>query len=162
MGLLLASTSSLALDVIVAEIVGIPPREVPTLRRAAERGLWSGQVAEVEVCGLELAEARVSGFRRPEGNPPLVERLVGRGPAALMRRLAVRYAMRRPLPRAGRCTACRACEQTCPVGAIAVRKGLARVDDSRCIRCYCCHEVCPEKAIDLVTPWLARALAKAR
>lgn len=161
-GLLLASTSSLALDVIAAEVVDVPPQHVPTLRRAMERGLWSGRVADVEVCGLALAEARVSGFRRPERNPPLVERMIGPGPAAFVRRLAVRYAMRRPLPRAGRCTACRACEQTCPVGAIAVHDGLARVDDRLCIRCYCCHEVCPEKAIDLVTPWPARVLAKVR
>lgn len=159
-GLLMASPSSVALDVVACRVVGISPLEVPMLRRARERGLWSGAESAVEVRGLSLEEARVSGFRRPAGNPPLIDRLVGAGLAARVRRAAVRYAMRRPVPRAGRCTACRACEQTCPVRAIAVQEGLARVDDDRCIRCYCCHEVCPEKAIDLVTPWLARVLAR--
>ncbi len=161
-GLLLAGTSSVALDVAATQVVGIPPLDVPMLRRAAERGLWSGDPADVVFLGMPLAEARVSGFRRPVSNPPLVERFVPAGLWRWLRRPVVRAMTRRPVPRAGRCTACRTCEQACPVQAIAVADGLARVDDRRCIRCYCCHEVCPEQAIDLVTPWLVRAFQRLR
>jgi len=161
-GLLMASTSSVAMDAIVAEVVGIPPLEVPTLRRAAERGIWSGDPAEVEVLGLPLEQARVAGFRRPQANPPLMDRFVPFGLGRHIRRLALRYATRRPVPQAGRCTACGACQQACPVQAIAIPDGLAQVDERLCIRCYCCHEACPEEAIELKTPRLARLLTRIR
>jgi uncharacterized protein (DUF362 family)/Pyruvate/2-oxoacid:ferredoxin oxidoreductase delta subunit len=157
-GLLMAATSSIALDVVAAQVVGIPPRQVPMLRRAAERGFWSGDPADVALLGLSLEEARVAGFRRPAANPPIPERMVPGRLWPQIRRLAVRVMTRRPVPRAGRCTACRTCEKACPVQAIAIVEKLARVDDRKCIRCYCCHEVCPEQAIDLVTPWLVRAM----
>jgi uncharacterized protein (DUF362 family)/Pyruvate/2-oxoacid:ferredoxin oxidoreductase delta subunit len=161
-GLLLASPSSVALDVVATQVVGIPPLDVPMLRRAAERGLWSGKGEDVTVLGPAIAEVRVQGFRRPMAQPPIVDKIVPRGLWRRVRRLAVRSTTRRPVPQAGRCTACRSCERACPVQAITVVDDLARVDDRLCIRCYCCHEVCPERAIELVTPWPARLIARVR
>jgi formate hydrogenlyase subunit 6/NADH:ubiquinone oxidoreductase subunit I len=33
-------------------------------------------------------------------------------------------------------------------------------DDHRCVRCFACTEVCPTRAIDNMTPPLARLLAR--
>jgi uncharacterized protein (DUF362 family)/Pyruvate/2-oxoacid:ferredoxin oxidoreductase delta subunit len=156
LGLLLAATSSTALDVVATRVVGLPPERVPTLRRAAERGLWSGKVADVALLGLPLDEVRVDGFRRPRASAPVVDRFLPFGMWRRVRRIVLRAMTRRPEPQAGRCTACRTCERACPVQAITIRDRLARVDDRTCIRCYCCHEVCPEQAIDLVAPWMVR------
>jgi len=146
--------------VVATQVVGIPPLEVPMLRRAVQRGLWSGKAEDVPVWGPSLAEVRVAGFRRPQAQPPIVDHIVPRGIWRRLRRTAVRSMTRRPVPQTGRCTACRSCERACPVQAIAILDGLARVDDRVCIRCYCCHEVCPEQAIDLITPWLTRLITR--
>ena len=47
------------------------------------------------------------------------------------------------------CIGCGDCETICPGDAVAVDKGVAKLNYSRCIRCFCCHEVCPENAIKL-------------
>jgi Fe-S-cluster-containing hydrogenase component 2 len=46
-----------------------------------------------------------------------------------------------------RCTGCGACVEVCPVGAIALVGGKARVDEETCIGCEACVDACPEDAI---------------
>jgi Fe-S-cluster-containing hydrogenase component 2 len=51
---------------------------------------------------------------------------------------------------AARCTGCGACVEVCPVGAIALVGGKARVDEETCIGCEACVTTCPEGAIQPV------------
>jgi len=51
---------------------------------------------------------------------------------------------------ATRCTGCGACVKVCPVGAIALMDGKARVDEELCTGCGACVGVCPEDAIQPV------------
>ena len=51
---------------------------------------------------------------------------------------------------AARCTGCGACVEVCPVGAIALVGGKARVDEETCIGCEACVDACPEGAIQPV------------
>ncbi len=158
LGLLLVSDNSIAMDVAATQVVSIPPLDVPVLRRAAERGFWSGRLSDVEVLAPALSELRVTNFRLPQGRPILLERMVPQWMQNAAHWLSARFTMQRPVPIAGRCTACATCVRTCPAHAIEVRRKRARVDDSRCIRCYCCHEVCPERAIELKTPLVRKVL----
>lgn len=49
------------------------------------------------------------------------------------------------------CVACGCCEKECPLGAIAVKKGvLAEVDKSRCVGCGKCAKICPASVIEMV------------
>ncbi|MCQ2736672.1 MAG: 4Fe-4S binding protein [bacterium] len=48
----------------------------------------------------------------------------------------------------GKCVACGACEQVCPVEAIKVSDA-ASVDESVCIECGACVNECPAEAISL-------------
>ena len=46
-----------------------------------------------------------------------------------------------------RCTGCGACVEVCPVEAIALVDGKARVDEDACTGCGACVDACPERAI---------------
>jgi NAD-dependent dihydropyrimidine dehydrogenase PreA subunit len=48
---------------------------------------------------------------------------------------------------AARCTGCGACVEACPVGAMALVNGKARVDEETCTGCEACVDACPEGAI---------------
>ena len=45
------------------------------------------------------------------------------------------------------CMGCQICVAECPVGAIEMVDGVARIDPEVCIGCGKCKEVCPMKAI---------------
>jgi Fe-S-cluster-containing hydrogenase component 2 len=49
-----------------------------------------------------------------------------------------------------RCTGCGACVEVCPVGAITLVDGKARVDEELCTGCGACVDTCPEGAIQPV------------
>lgn len=45
------------------------------------------------------------------------------------------------------CVGCGVCLDDCPVGAMTMADGTARIDEQECIRCGRCHDVCPERAV---------------
>jgi len=50
-----------------------------------------------------------------------------------------------------KCTGCGICEDVCPQHAIAIKNGLALINDELCIQCGTCADVCPAGAIREVT-----------
>lgn len=156
LGLLVAGSDPVAVDVACCRIAGISCAAVPVLVAAQQRGLWSGRESDVDTVGVPVAELQVKDFVMP-GN----YRGMGVGAGGSLD-VALRPILRRfnrvPHPKAGRCTLCGVCEGACPVEAVSLDKEArtAKVDDSLCIRCYCCHEVCPSAAIDLEFTGLGR------
>jgi ferredoxin len=49
-----------------------------------------------------------------------------------------------------KCAGCGVCEDVCPVEAIRVNDGVARIDQVRCNECEACVEACPNEAILVV------------
>ncbi len=180
-GALVASADALAADVAATALVGMEPLSVLTTRMAAERGLISGRLADLELVGDPLAELRVADFRPgseskgrrgllpdfvrralrpvlPPGNPQDGRRglgLVALAANTWVWQQVVTYPVAGP-----NCTGCGFCARHCPAEAIAVVNGAASMDLQRCIRCYCCHELCPELAVELHRPWLGRLLLR--
>jgi len=136
-GRVLASSSAVALDTVMATMMGLEPRRVPMLRIAEGRGLGPADLAAIAVEGPLEVVPRFSC-------PP-----IGMGLGALVSRIGATFLPPWPKTRYERCVKCGSCVQACPVEAIAMADRGPVIDYGRCIRCFCCHEMCRYEAMDL-------------
>jgi uncharacterized protein (DUF362 family)/Pyruvate/2-oxoacid:ferredoxin oxidoreductase delta subunit len=136
-GRVLASRSAVALDAVMAAMMGLEPRSVPMLRIAEDRGLGTADLGAIDIDGpFEV----VRKFKLPG---------VGMGVGGLAARLATYILVTQPRVRAARCVRCGSCVKACPVGAVTMTDRGAVIDYSRCISCFCCHEMCRYQSMDL-------------
>ncbi|MGB8991294.1 MAG: DUF362 domain-containing protein [Desulfobaccales bacterium] len=139
-GLILASDNAVALDAVMATMMGCEPGLLRFLQKAKEMGLGDYDLSHIEVIG-ELE--KLPDFRLP----PL-------GGEAILHNEAVQSmicqkATLRPQADRELCTGCGTCVDQCPVSALSMDGDLPQVDADTCITCFCCQEICPEKAITL-------------
>jgi uncharacterized protein (DUF362 family) len=139
-GLILAADNAVAMDAVVAAMMGLDPGRLRFLQRASESGLGS----------RNLDAIRIHGDLTPLDNfklPPL-------GGEAIHDNTAVQEMLESKTqltPRADpdACTACGSCVEQCPAQALSMPDDLPEVDMDLCVTCFCCQELCPEKAMVL-------------
>ncbi|MGA2403932.1 MAG: DUF362 domain-containing protein, partial [Syntrophobacteraceae bacterium] len=139
-GLVLASDNAVALDAVIAKMMGCDPGRLRFLRRAKELGLGDYDIKGIEVIG-ELKE--IPDFKLPPlGGEANIHN------EAIQTMILSRTVLR---PRADpdACTGCGTCVSQCPVSALCMGERVPDVDADICITCFCCQEICPEKAIVL-------------
>ncbi len=153
-GLLLAGDNALAVDLIAADILGIPEKLRYVERVALKLRIAGADRATVETVGLPLEEARVAGFRLPH----LSDVQFGL-PVFLKNRLR-HYLTSRPVANPELCRLCGICRDACPPRAIEIGDGKLRFDYHRCIRCFCCRELCPDGALDVKEGTLLHLIKK--
>ncbi|CAB5107003.1 Iron-sulfur cluster-binding protein [Olavius algarvensis associated proteobacterium Delta 3] len=139
-GLILASNNGVALDGVIATMMGLDPARLRFLEKAREAGLGDYAMDRITIVG-ELK--MLPDFKLPPlggdavtGNEAIQELIRGR-------------AILRPKADPESCTACGTCIDQCPVEALSMIEDLPEVDPDICISCFCCQEICPEKAIAL-------------
>ena len=139
-GLILASDNAVALDAVIATMMGIEPGHLRFLQKAQEVGLGDYDLSMIELIG-ELK--RLPDFRFPPlggewnlDNVPIQTAFLS-------------HSSRRPHTDPELCTGCGTCIGQCPVTALTMSDHLPQVDADTCIMCFCCQEICPEKAITL-------------
>ena len=139
-GLILAADNGVALDSVIARMMGVDPDSVLFLRSALERGLGESDEKAIEIIG------RLEPI--PDFKPPPVAAGIDSLPAQVQEFFQSRLALR-PKADPDKCTGCQTCVEQCPVQALSMVDDLPLVEAETCITCFCCQEVCPEQAITL-------------
>jgi uncharacterized protein (DUF362 family)/Pyruvate/2-oxoacid:ferredoxin oxidoreductase delta subunit len=139
-GLILASDNAVAMDAVIATMMGCEPGRLRFLQKAKEMGLGDFDLSTIEVIG-ELKP--LSDFKLPPlGGEAIIHN-------ETIQTLIHNRTLLRPQADPELCTSCGTCIDQCPVSALSMSDGLPLVDADTCITCFCCQEVCPEKAITL-------------
>jgi len=147
LGLVVAGRDCVAVDAVCAALMGLEPTEVASTRHAARRGLGEADLARIDVLG-ESIDAVSSPFRLPS-NRMLMDAAITRLPAWVVRAVTGLIRSTREYPNVvrTRCIGCGLCVRHCPVHAVTLVDGKARIDLGRCIACFCCQEFCESDAI---------------
>ncbi|MFQ5735790.1 MAG: DUF362 domain-containing protein [Thermodesulfobacteriota bacterium] len=153
LGLIFCSTDCVAMDTVIAEVLGARAREVPILRAAGMRGAKGADLEKITVTGEEIKDVRAEGFRFP---PPLRLNFAASLPYFLDKRLR-KALTSRPHIDTSFCSLCKVCVEVCPA-QIMKKTNRITIDYDSCIRCYCCQEMCPHGAISARDGWLKRLI----
>ncbi|MBN2261254.1 MAG: DUF362 domain-containing protein [Clostridiales bacterium] len=155
-GAVIVSDSPYHLDVVATQLVGINPKEVPTIERCIERGIVDNDFRDVEIIGLNLTDFPERSIRRPKvGGVGFVKWNL----PEFIKKPLINLLNPKPVFDYDICVKCGECERACPPGAIVIDKEGPKVNYDICIRCFCCQELCPYKAVEIYrNPILSRII----
>jgi uncharacterized protein (DUF362 family)/Pyruvate/2-oxoacid:ferredoxin oxidoreductase delta subunit len=148
-GILVASADAVALDSVLALIMGIKPDAVVSIREAKARGLGESDIRAIEIAGEKIEDVSGRPFYLPQTS------LRSRIPQPVVNFIK-RFIRYRPEVVRGNCINCGACIEACPNKIISRKNGVIAVDYAQCISCFCCQEACPNSAIRVKKSLLAR------
>lgn len=152
-GLIMASSDAVALDVVSSEVVGFASHKIPTTLEAARRNLGVADISNIDVLGEKLQDVKVKKFKLPKASAAykLPEPLI---------KFILRHVRFYPAIDKKVCVKCGLCRNICPKKAITECGGVYNVYIKDCICCFCCYEVCPHKAISLGKSLLAKVILR--
>ncbi len=159
-GCLMAARNGHVLDLAAAQIIGMEPKEVPTLRAAMERGLVPESLDGMEMYGNPKDFAAPDYLRLPRPATTAFH-LLGDSLAGKMADKVIHHVLT-PFPKMERktCVGCAKCAGICPAHAIRMENGWPKIDRRACIHCFCCQEFCPMGAMQVDRTWIARVARK--
>ncbi|MBP7216410.1 MAG: DUF362 domain-containing protein, partial [Candidatus Omnitrophica bacterium] len=151
-GVLLAGNDCVALDSVMASLMGIKPHQVASTRIAAQRGLGCAELKTISIMG----DRPDTVFKRPFVLPKNAS-LVNKLPSFLVAFVAtlIKYV---PLIKHDQCQKCMACIKVCPQHCISMHHDKVTIEYKNCIACFCCQESCPASAITVKKSLLARLM----
>jgi len=150
--LLLGGSDCVALDTVMAGIMGIKGREVLTTKEAALRGLGEGRLNKINIIGENIDKLKVRPFKLP------VTSLSINNLAWPLKDIVKPLLRYYPYCLSLKCTRCGHCVNVCPKKCISLGKGGIRIDYKQCIACFCCQESCSSAAIAVKKSILARLI----
>lgn len=148
-GVLLAGENCFAIDVVMAEMMGFNPEELPLSSLALKAGL-TPPLAGIDLVGnardIRLQFVGPRSLKSLEDRVPKWAARLGRDQLTAQTKIAEN------------CIGCGRCVAHCPPKAMRVSGGKVKIDYDSCIRCYCCQELCPEDAVQLHEGFLLRLM----
>ncbi len=157
-GLVLASADPFALDAVACDVIGLKEKQVPTVRKSVERGLYAGNLAGLHLRGADLVEVRVLDFKKP--TVKVAFNFYNLLLPKFLKKPLNNLIKPRPTFDRGKCVGCGTCVKSCPPKAMKLEDGAPVVDLGVCIRCFCCHELCPHGAVGIARPWFIRMVLR--
>jgi len=163
----IAGYDPVALDTVVCRVIGLDPKRVAHIAKAAEKGLGTMDLEKVSIHGVGI-----EGVRRPF-KIPLTASVPFRVPQPISDSIAKRLFQAAVSFDERLCVRCGTCWQNCPTGALSppagAKRGRAPVpvwSKKACIACYCCAETCPHEAVrfkidilrNIMTSWVGPSL----
>lgn len=149
--LILASQDAVAMDSVLATIMGLFPKDIPTTKEAANRELGVSDINNINILGENLGEFIYSDFKLPKTS------FIYSMPKPLLK-FVRKLSLHKMMVIRDLCESCKKCLEICPVGAIRFEKDKAVIDSRKCILCSCCLEICPHKAITVKRSLLLKIL----
>lgn len=151
LGLLFAGPDAVAVDSVLAKIMGLEPLDILSNKAAASRGLGVADFDYIEILGERLAGVIPEHFLLSSGS------MIDKIPAPIkdLAKIFIRFY---PVVKHANCENCGACIEVCPEKLISRKRGRITIDYSRCFSCFCCQESCPAKAIEIKKSVLARLM----
>lgn len=156
-GIIAAGKDPVALDTVIATLLGFPVEALRTSVIGEQMGLGVADLSRIEVLGDELNEFPLTDFERPK-SMSMAWNLSYWNP---VRRFLENHIITKPAIDTFVCQNCGVCMSHCPPGAIYVKNGATKIDRRKCISCFCCHELCANNAVKIVEPYLGRLLSSA-
>jgi len=156
LNLLMSGADCVALDTVMAKIMGIKGQEVLSTKEAYVRKLGEGDLVKIQIVGEDLDRLNIRPFILPKSSAK-----ISRLPKPLQNLIKnlIRYY---PYSLPGKCSRCGHCIGICPSKCIAFsknrKKSKLEFDYKKCIACFCCQEACPEAAIAVKKSRLARLI----
>lgn len=148
-GLIIASANPFLLDVVATSVIGLRSDTVSTICRSIDRGLYSGNIKDIEVVGETIEKVKVYGYKIPTAKislnmyHSLMPKFIGKWIDNIIK----------PYPKVSKteCIGCAVCAKSCPAKCMTMTKSdeghYPEIDKPECIRCFCCHELCNTEAI---------------
>ena len=149
--LLLAGSDGVALDSVMALIMGLEPLDILTTKEAARRQLGAADINCIEVLGEKLEDVINEPFQLPATS------LIKKTPRPIIE-IAKKFIRFYPKINHHRCIRCGACIQACPQKVISMQANKIVIDYRGCISCFCCPEACPAAAIRVRKSLLAKMI----
>lgn len=152
LNLLLAGSDCVALDTVMAKIMGINNCDVLTTKEAAWRGLGENKINRIKIEGEDIHKLNIRPFVLPKNSikltnlPPILKKIF---------KVLIRYY---PYSLRLKCTRCGHCVKVCPKQCIRLKKSGIQIDYNQCIACFCCQEACPVAAIGVKKSLLAKLI----
>lgn len=151
LGLVFAGKDCVALDSILAAVMGLAPHDIYALKEAAKRSLGVSDLASIEILGEKMNDVIQAPFKLPATS------FKNKIPQIF---IDIAAGLIKFFPEVDRkkCILCQACLQACPGGALSVKKEMVFINQAKCISCFCCQEACPQAAIKVKKSIFARAM----
>jgi len=140
---LLAGTDALAVDSVMARMMGIDPKQLPAQKEAQKRRLGAIEESDIDIQGelVVLPDYKMPYTFYTTPDEEEREKVRKLYPSRMMEtRITVKPSCNEAL-----CAKCGDCELNCPVEALILEPEFNITDD--CINCFCCVELCPEGAL---------------
>lgn len=150
-GLILASADAVALDSVLALIMGLEPLDILTNKEAQARDLGIADIDFIEILGERLENVIDEPFKLPTTS---INKKIPRPVIEIVKKLIRFY----PKVEHKNCILCLACIESCPNKIMGVKSNRIIIDYSKCISCFCCQEVCPNSAIKIKKSMFAKML----